>query len=64
MDEIEPRTRKSMYSIAISLNIVAMLGLVSVTAYIINRTFTTVGVVLFAWHPTLMSIGVRLKCDF
>ena len=64
MDEIEPRPRKSMYSIAIAFNLVAVAGLVAVTAYIVDRTFTTHGNVLFAWHPTFMSIGVRSNLHF
>ena len=64
MDEIEPRPRKSMYSVAISFNLIALAGLISITAYIVDRTFTTHGVVLFAWHPTFMSIGVRFKLYF
>lgn len=64
MNEVEPRPRKSIYSFTVAYNLVAVAGLIAVTAYIIDRTFTIYGNVLFAWHPTFMTIGVRINLYF
>ena len=52
------RSNKEMTSIAKYLNIAVQLILLVVVAYIVTRTVNLVGIVLFTWHPVLVSIGV------
>jgi uncharacterized integral membrane protein len=51
-------SNKEMTPIAKYLNISVQLILLIITAYVVVRTVNSVGVVLFTWHPVLISIGV------
>lgn len=53
-----PRPNKEMTKIAKYLNVAVQLILLVIAAYIITRTVNDNGVVLFTWHPVLISIGV------
>lgn len=55
---LEPNSRL-MTSLGIVVNLLVLIGLIVVSAYVTIRTFATIGVVLFSWHPSLMTIGVR-----
>lgn len=55
----EPNSRGAMTPLGITINLLVLIGLIVVSAYVTIRTFSTVGVVLFAWHPSLLTIGVR-----
>lgn len=57
--EIPTRSRKEMTVKAKYLNIVILLVLLGVSAYIIARTVTDVGIILFTYHPTFIVLGVR-----
>jgi hypothetical protein len=52
------RSKKEMTSSAKYVNIAIQLILLAITVYIVTRTVNQVGVVLFTWHPVLLSIGV------
>lgn len=54
-----PRSNKEMTAIAKYLNIGVQLILLIIVAYIITRTVNNDGIVLFTWHPVLISLGVR-----
>lgn len=53
------RMKKEMTPTAKYLNIAVQLILLILVAYIVTRTVNQFGVVLFTWHPVLISIGVR-----
>ena len=55
----EEISRGRMTPLGITINLLSLIGLIVVSAYVTIRTFSTIGVVLFAWHPSLMAIGVR-----
>ncbi|CAO1440387.1 unnamed protein product [Diamesa hyperborea] len=46
-----------MSPLGITINLLVLIGLIVVSAYVTIRTFSTIGVVLFAWHPSLLTIG-------
>lgn len=54
------RSTKEMTSTAKYLNVAVQLILLVIVALIITRTVNDVGIVLFTWHPVLISIGVSL----
>lgn len=56
----EPNSRGAMTPLGITINLLVLIGLIIVSAYVTIRTFSTIGVVLFAWHPSCMAIGVRI----
>lgn len=56
--ETEAISRKEMTPTAKYLNVAVQLILLIIVAYIVTRTFNIVGVVLFTWHPVLVSLGV------
>lgn len=61
MTEIDQSNRtdgKEMTKPAKIVNIVIQTILILLTAYIITRTVQSVGIVLFTWHPVLVSLGV------
>jgi uncharacterized integral membrane protein len=61
MSEVDQSNRtegKEMTKQAKTVNIIIQLILIILTAYIVIRTVNTVGVVLFTWHPVLVSLGV------
>jgi len=51
------RSTKEMTPTAKYLNIAVQIILIILAAYIVTRTVNTVGIVLFTWHPVLVSIG-------
>ena len=53
--------KKEMTPTAMYLNISVQLILLIIAAVIITRTVNSVGIVLFTWHPVLVSIGVRQR---
>lgn len=53
-------SKKVMTPTAKYLNVAVQLILLVIVAYIVTRTVNHVGVVLFTWHPVLISIGVRM----
>lgn len=55
------RTKKEMTPTAKYLNIAIQLVLLVLAAYIVTRTVNDFGIVLFTWHPVLISIGVRRR---
>jgi hypothetical protein len=54
-------SNKEMTPIAKYLNVSVQLILLIITGVIVTRTVNTVGVVLFTWHPVLVSIGVSFS---
>jgi uncharacterized membrane protein len=57
----ERSSKKEMTSTAKYLNIAIQLILLIIAVYIVTRTVNNVGVVLFTWHPVLVSIGVSWR---
>lgn len=53
------RAKKEMTATAKYLNIVILILILGVSAYIIGRIVNDLGVVLFTYHPTFMVLGVR-----
>ena len=60
----EPNISGAMTPLGITINLLSLIGLIVVSAYVTIRTFSTIGIVLFSWHPSLMSIGVRMQSFF
>lgn len=59
-EEISSRSNnKEMTATAKYLNIAVQSILLVLVAYIVVRVVDSVGIVLFTWHPVLVSIGVR-----
>lgn len=59
------RSKKVMTHTAKYLNVAVQLILLVLAAYIVTRTVNDLGIVLFTWHPVLISIGVsKLKTKF
>ncbi len=58
-NDSQTRPRKEMALPAKISNIVVLVVLLFVSAYIIWRIVDDVGVVLFTYHPTFMVLGVR-----
>lgn len=58
VEDSETMGRKEMAPTAKYLNIAVQLILLVLVAFIVTRTVDLVGVVLFTWHPVLVSIGV------
>ncbi|CRL06392.1 CLUMA_CG018902, isoform A [Clunio marinus] len=54
------RSNKEMAPTAKYLNIAVQLILIIIAACIVARTVNQVGIVLFTWHPVLVSIGYLL----
>lgn len=54
------RSNKEMTPTAKYLNITVQLILIVLVAFIVTRTVNSFGIVLFTWHPVLISIGVSL----
>lgn len=52
------KSTKEMTPTAKYLNIAVQLILLVLVVYIITRTVNSVGIILFTWHPVLISIGV------
>lgn len=52
------RSKKVMTHTAKYLNVAVQLILLVLAAYIVTRTVNDLGIVLFTWHPVLISIGV------
>lgn len=58
-EEISSRSNnKEMTATAKYLNIGVQSILLVLVAYIVVRTVDSVGIILFTWHPILVSIGV------
>ncbi|CAO1421262.1 unnamed protein product [Diamesa serratosioi] len=53
----DENTRQQMAPLGIIINLLALIGLTAVTGYVTIRTFSTIGIVLFSWHPSLLTIG-------
>lgn len=53
-------SREQMTTLEITINLLTLVGLIVVSGYVTIRTFSTIGVVLFSWHPSLLTIGVRI----
>lgn len=50
--------KKEMAPTAKYLNVAVQLILLVLVAFIVTRTVNSVGIILFTWHPVLISIGV------
>lgn len=57
--DIEETVRsKEMTPLSKYLNVAVQLILLILVSYIVTRTVNQFGIVLFTWHPVLISIGV------
>lgn len=56
--------KREMTAAGKSINIFIQIILLIVVVYIISRTVDSVGVVLFTWHPVLISLGVSGCLNF
>lgn len=56
--------KKEMAPTAKYLNVAVQLILLVIVAFIVTRTVNSVGIILFTWHPVLISIGVSLSDNY
>lgn len=60
-NDTQTRPRKEMAMPAMITNVVVLLVLLGVSAYIIYRVIGGGSIVLFTYHPTFMVLGVRIE---
>lgn len=58
--DTQTRPQKEMSTSVKATNIVVLLVLLGVSAYIIYRVVDDVSIVLFTYHPTFHVLGVRI----